>query len=96
MSGDVEHSTYMHDCLRCVFLGTVAGPNPDWGERKQAWDLYFCPTNSLSVIARFGSGGPQYMSVPRWLAERGDSGTVLHPALLWALALVRAKEQKGG
>jgi len=45
---------FTHDCGTCKPLGT-------WGE----FDLYHCPGSfGGSVIARYGSEGPQYASYP--------------------------------
>lgn len=42
---------FTHDCERCQFLGSF-----------QNHDLYFCPGSFPTVIARFGSDGPDYVS----------------------------------
>lgn len=39
-----------HDCDYCIFLGQLG-----------SYDLYFCPIELPTVIARFGSGG-KYLS----------------------------------
>ena len=46
-------SRYKHDCDRCIYLG-----------RWEEYDLYFCAYDLLgpTVIARFGSDGPDYAS----------------------------------
>ena len=44
--------TFQHHCETCLYLGTYG-----------AHDLYFCPQGALpTVIARFGSEGPEYCS----------------------------------
>lgn len=43
---------YTHDCEACVFFGR-------WG----SYDLYRCPQGGIpTVVARFSSDGPDYMS----------------------------------
>lgn len=49
---------FQHDCDRCVFLGS-----------DEVYDFYFCRGNekkpvehTATVIARFGSDGPEYGS----------------------------------
>jgi hypothetical protein len=44
---------FIHDCEQCVFLG-----------QDEEHDFYFCPSPSgfHTVIARFGSDGPDYAS----------------------------------
>lgn len=49
---------YKHDCDRCVFLGTY----DDDGIPK---DLYYCAEggfNQDTVVSRFSSDGPDYLS----------------------------------
>lgn len=62
---------FEHDCERCVFLGTVQRPakygpgrrehGPDDPEATAPFDLYFCP-GEPTIIARWSSDGPDYMS----------------------------------
>lgn len=47
---------FQHDCERCTFHG-----------RFQGHDVYTCQS---SVIARFGSDGPEYKSFPEAVASR--------------------------
>lgn len=42
---------HKHDCDTCKFLGV-------YGE----FDLYYCPNGGPTIIARFGSLGPDYTS----------------------------------
>lgn len=42
---------FNHDCDQCVFLAVF-----------ETADLYFCPTDSPTVIARFGDEGSDYKS----------------------------------
>lgn len=56
---------YTHDCVQCVFLGTLA-KNPEYDLEEQ-YDLYYCPcsddpTEASTVIARWSSDGPDYTS----------------------------------
>jgi hypothetical protein len=48
---------YVHDCAACTFLGRY-----DWG--GQSYDLYTCKQGRdwPTVIARFSSDGPDYLS----------------------------------
>jgi len=52
---------HTHDCTACVFLGRMA-------QGVSSYDLYFCPAGQSSMggtlLARFGSDGPQYHSMP--------------------------------
>lgn len=57
---------FEHDCDGCIFLGTYT-----WKERQ--FDLYFCPNcDEGSVIARFGSDGPEYASAPLAVVEQAN------------------------
>jgi hypothetical protein len=44
---------FIHDCENCLFVGQF-----------QEYDLYFCDQGGFSptVIARYGSDGPEYTS----------------------------------
>lgn len=48
---------YLHDCTGCIFLGTY-----EW--QGQKYDLYTCKQgmNWPTVIARYSSDGPDYLS----------------------------------
>lgn len=62
MQGDEEVSVpkYQHDCTSCVFLGGYVKP----GSGTHC-DLYYCSKcDEGTVIARVGSDGPDYASVP--------------------------------
>lgn len=54
---------FKHDCECCTFLGTVDVPATMNQEDKNL-DLYFCGQGGFgsTVIARFGSEDPDYMS----------------------------------
>lgn len=67
---------YEHDCKKCEFLGVFSS------EVEGHYDLYFCP-NEPTVIARYGSDGPEYAS--GLTAARAGS----HPALKRALELAK-------
>lgn len=56
---------FEHDCDKCVHLGPF-----------QMYDLYLCPKQALgpSVIARYGSEGPDYTSSPVKLVPTGFLG----------------------
>lgn len=59
---------YTHDCTICRFLGTVqdAGNHPV--------DLYRCAgVHQDSVIARYGSDGPDYSSMPVLFMEKAPN-----------------------
>lgn len=49
--------TFLHDCVGCVFLGSYT-----WDGKEH--DLYTCKQgmNWPTVIARYSSDGPDYMS----------------------------------
>lgn len=83
MSDDTR-PRFTHDCDRCVFLGA-----------DEKYDFWFCPnTKSVTgqtVIARFGSEGPEYASgleIAQALAQKG--GNSEHP-LVKALHLAEAQ-----
>ena len=55
------HPVYDHDCSDCLFLGAKK-------VEKTLYDFYFCP-KTKSNIARFGSDGPNYGSLPAFLVR---------------------------
>lgn len=55
------HPVYDHNCPDCLFLGAKK-------VEKTLYDFYFCP-KTKSNIARFGSDGPNYVSLPAFLAR---------------------------
>lgn len=70
--------THVHDCAVCRFLGHFEG-----------YDLYICGEGlgayRQSVIARYGSEGPQYVSAPLDVIQsnvRRDANTVTTVKLL--------------
>lgn len=72
---------YTHDCSHCTFLGTVSEPD------GQQYDLYHHSSSfEDTVIARFGSEGPDYSS------GAGFSYSGMSPLL--TIARLRA-QQKG-
>lgn len=46
---------YAHDCDRCTDLGTFE----TW---DQAYDLYWCHEIGVTLVARYGPNGPDYIS----------------------------------
>ena len=52
---------FEHDCDECRYMGRFVSDSDEG-----AWDLYYCPRQILdgSIIARFGSSGPDYVSIP--------------------------------
>lgn len=50
---------FKHDCDQCVFLG-------DFVQNEIIYDLYWCSSvvsnSTSSLIARYGSAGPEYVS----------------------------------
>lgn len=55
-SGSLNTKRYIHDCINCTFLGNF-----------QQYDIYFCKQTESwksSLIARYGSEGSQYASMP--------------------------------
>ena len=54
---------FKHDCECCTFLGAIDVP-VKMNQYDKHLDLYFCGQGGFgsTVIARFGSEGPDYMS----------------------------------
>lgn len=82
---------YEHDCEDCEFLGFVSGTHPrNTNPVQVVYDLYYCKNcDGGTVIARYGSKGPQYSSCPISMLSVG-----LNPALLWARALLQMREMR--
>lgn len=53
-----EQPVHKHDCNSCVFLGNYVLTRET---STDTLDLYYCP-NEPTVVARFGSDGPDYSS----------------------------------
>lgn len=47
--------SFVHDCEVCTFLGCHKA-------EKGTFDLYYCGQAYLTVIARYGDNGPDYLS----------------------------------
>jgi len=48
----MENPRYVHECSTCIFLGLY-----------EEYDLYYCPqSGNPTVIARYSSDGPDYLS----------------------------------
>lgn len=67
----VGGAVHTHDCDRCRFLG-----------HEKEHDLYLCPGVNPTVIARYGSDGPNYLSqlvevVQANMSKKGSAGTLL-------------------
>ena len=65
MTAKNPNPRFQHDCDDCKFLGTIVSkyqPNAPYA------DLYACRDNSL--IARYGSDGPDYSSMPMELVQQ--------------------------
>ncbi len=78
--GDPVHT---HDCEECVFKGTVAFAH---GRRFQMGDadVYRCEQRGIPTwIARYGSDGPDYTTLPEHMVTTTPDG--VHP--LWDLIL---------
>ena len=87
---NVNGAMHTHDCDGCEYLGTIDGPDPYSCGELRVWDLYHCAKcDEGTVIARYGSEGSQYCSMPLDIARRNRS----HPTLQWAIALLEAKER---
>lgn len=57
---------FTHDCSACRPLGTST-------LKGRAYDWYVCGSGPYaSIIARWGSDGPEYWSAPRAVAEDAD------------------------
>lgn len=60
---------FVHDSDCCTFLGHEVGH-----------DLYYCPQNGLpTLIARYGSIGPDYNSCPVYLVAKFSIADRLSP-----------------
>lgn len=57
-----EGPAYIHDCVRCRFLG-VTGPTPGY-PKANAVDHYVCESvlGGATLIQRGGSDGPNYLA----------------------------------
>ena len=53
MANATAQPSFTHDCESCTFLG-----------RYDGHDLYVCPADDPALIARFGSEGAEYRSLP--------------------------------
>lgn len=55
---------HKHDCDCCEYLGTVTALPDAFAPSAIDYDLYFCAQGGIgpTVIARYGSEGPQYSS----------------------------------
>jgi len=60
----MPNPNYVHDCSRCIFLGSFTYMARYHKDRKsQTADLYYCPNKiDGSCIARFSSIGSDYSS----------------------------------
>jgi len=65
---DTKPASFEHDCSRCIFLGHVDAAEvpllPDEVNHPHpgGYDLYFHEPGHVTVIARFASDGPDYLS----------------------------------
>lgn len=64
MSQILNKPKFHHDCPNCNFLGTIEVPAHLKPGKENVMDLYHCEQGGFSptVIGRFGSDGPDYMS----------------------------------
>lgn len=75
---------HTHDCKSCTYLGTV----PPGSYSDTPCDLYVCPQGHLpTVIARYGSEGPQYTSGILFAKDHLKANRTGHPL---AIAYKRA------
>lgn len=74
-----------HDCDRCRYLGEFRADSAEG-----LWDLYYCPHGLLggSIIARYSSSGPDYVSMPLKLFLN-NAAAVDHAGLAEAARRVR-------
>lgn len=50
--------THTHDCDKCRFITAT------YSDHGETYDWYICgPSNSLSIIGRYGNDGPSYWSM---------------------------------
>lgn len=47
----IARPSYAHDCTECIYLGS-----------HRAHDLYYCVRLRPTVLARYGSNAPDYVS----------------------------------
>ena len=54
---------HTHDCDACIFLGNLS---VICGDISKRYDIYLCASamGGPDVVARYGSDGPEYRSVP--------------------------------
>lgn len=69
---------HTHDCDACVFLGNYHGRvylGDSAVPEKNAYDLYYCPReiSGCSLVARYGSKGPEYASAPFYILDKGQT-----------------------
>lgn len=95
---------YEHDCTSCEYLGsyTYDAPLVQGTERLTA-DLWCCPTcvGGPSLIARYGSNGPEYASAPISIVERhflprsksGERMSTMGPAIVEAYHRWKGKKR---
>lgn len=59
---ETVHPQFKHDCDKCVFLGRFYSGINEYEKEMVSFDLYYCGGSLETVIARFGSDGPDYIS----------------------------------
>lgn len=63
---DQKHPVYDHDCENCKFLSTMT-------IECVLYDFYSCDTGYyLTRVARYGSTGSDYLSLPHFLDSNSD------------------------
>jgi hypothetical protein len=75
----MRHTTppWQHDCDRCRYLGQTIGGG-------RIVDLYVHDeSDPPTLIARFGSNGPDYLSTPAGYARASGHSELLAAAHLW-------------
>lgn len=60
--GEEEPPRFTHDCSTCVYLGRIQSEPGAHASEREGYDLYFHKEGHVTVIARFGSEGPDYVS----------------------------------
>jgi hypothetical protein len=79
----MDHPRYQHDCQKCKYLGQF-----------EEYDFYWCKSHNLptldSILARYGSDGPEYLSSHPPGAFCGESNQ-----FPWYVEILKRAEKEG-
>ncbi len=81
---------YMHDCQKCIFLGTLKPLSSD-GEKEI--DCYICIKSNInlsSIIGRYGNEGYQYVSSHPYHAFAGGDEYLLLADRYYLYSIIQA------